>query len=161
MNDILEKKRREEAEKQARELKEEQEKVREYNNSLYDYSDVENLIGNNQRILIRPFKLEGVSKSGMILTPSKTHRETANGQIIAEENKYPYQQAGIIVNIADDVSDSFKEKFNLGDIVYFDIRYQFMQNEFLVNRQYDDGDDKFTICIPSTLITHKVDGKDN
>jgi len=133
--------------------------IKEYNDSLLEIEDeIKDLKGFNRIVLVRPFKLENIDDNGMVI-PSKIRVPSQSGtKMVSEDNPYPYQERGVIVNIATDCPEEFTNVFNIGDVVLFSIK-NFSQSTFQLDRRFPTDakkDPKFTIMIHSSQITHKV-----
>ena len=100
----------------------EQNGINHYNMSCHDIDeDVESFTLLGQRVLVRPYKLNVISESGLY-TPWKIEIPTDSGlQTKSKDHPFPYKETGVIVKVGTGCTDDFNENIKVGDIVCFNL----------------------------------------
>jgi len=117
--------------------------IDDYNKSLLTVSEEAskyNLNGNV--VLIRLFKHKTMKKVGSLYIENKLviPYQTEGGKIAKMENPLQYIHAGVINAISTQVSEAFKEKFKVGDVVHLKMGINLMQQRCWLNPEdyYDE-----------------------
>lgn len=126
------------------EYQKEIDEVNEYNENLKVVSESYSKIKlNGNAVMIRLFKHPSVKKVGSMFIPNKlvVPYQTEGGKIDVKENPLQYIHSGVIYNISDQCTDTFKNKFKVGDVIDLKLGINLMQQRtYLKAEDFYSGD---------------------
>lgn len=102
----------------------------EYNANLKTVPDSYNKIKlNGNAVMIRLFKHPSIRKVGSMYIPNKlvVPYQTEGGKYATMENPLQYIHEGVIYNISDQCSETFRSKFKVGDVIDLKLGINLMQ----------------------------------